>query len=56
MGSCQMHRRMLNYAKILSEDFPLVRVDLYCEFGKIFFGELTFLATGGGVSFKAAKV
>lgn len=38
---------MLNYARILSSDFPLVRVDLYCEFGRIYFGELTFLATGG---------
>lgn len=38
---------LLEYAKKLSEDFPIVRVDLYSEFGKITFGELTFLPTGG---------
>lgn len=38
---------MLNYARKLSKDFPIVRVDLYSEFGNIIFGELTFLATGG---------
>lgn len=39
--------KMLQYASILSADFPIVRVDLYSEFGQIIFGELTFLATGG---------
>lgn len=34
--------KMINIAKILSEDFPFVRVDLYEEFGKPIFGELTF--------------
>lgn len=38
---------MLNVASVLSEDFPIVRVDLYSEYGNIYFGELTFLATGG---------
>ena len=38
---------MLRYASRLSQDFPIVRVDLYCEFGKVIFGELTFLPTGG---------
>lgn len=38
---------MLDYARKLSKPFPIVRVDLYCEFGKILFGELTFLPTGG---------
>lgn len=33
---------MLEYARKLSKGFPQVRVDLYCEFGKIYFGELTF--------------
>ncbi len=51
----ELLKEMLNYAKILSEDFPLVRVDLYCEFGKIFFGELTFLATGGVFRLKPQK-
>lgn len=39
--------KMIAYAKVLSKDFPLVRVDLYSEFNRIIFGELTFLATGG---------
>lgn len=43
----KMLQEMLQYASVLSEQFPLVRVDLYCEFGKIYFGELTFLATSG---------
>lgn len=42
---------MIRVAEILSEDFPHVRVDLYCidENGKesIYFGELTFYHTGG---------
>lgn len=38
---------MLNYASKLSADFPLVRVDLYCEFNQIIFGELTFCPNGG---------
>lgn len=38
---------MLKYAAVLSKDFPIVRVDLYSASGKIIFGELTFLATGG---------
>lgn len=40
-------KEMLAVAAALSEEFPIVRVDLYSEFGKIYFGELTFLATGG---------
>lgn len=40
-------KEMLDYASKLSKNFPLVRVDLYSEFGKITFGELTFLPTGG---------
>lgn len=42
---------MLSYASILSRDFPIVRVDFYCEYEKIIFGELTFLATGGLIRF-----
>ncbi|MCH3919902.1 MAG: glycosyl transferase [Sphaerochaeta sp.] len=38
---------MLSYARRLSKDFPLVRVDLYCEEDTIMFGELTFLHYGG---------
>ena len=42
---------MLEYARKLSEDFSLVRVDLYNEFGKVIFGELTFLHFGGVTPF-----
>lgn len=34
--------KMVEYAKILSKDFPFVRVDFYNDNGKIIFGELTF--------------
>lgn len=39
--------RMLEIARILSEDFPHVRVDLYNIDGKIYFGELTFYNGSG---------
>ena len=42
---------MLRIAKILSEDFPFVRVDLYNVEGKIYFGELTFYPWTGYVQF-----
>ena len=42
---------MLEYARKLSSEFPLVRVDLYCEFDQIIFGELTFLHFGGVTPF-----
>ncbi|MGY3749283.1 ATP-grasp fold amidoligase family protein [Vagococcus acidifermentans] len=38
---------MIQAAKILSEDFPFVRVDLYSEKGRVIFGELTFTPMGG---------
>lgn len=38
---------MVTVAEKLSEDFPLVRVDLYNENGRIIFGELTFLHHSG---------
>ncbi len=34
--------KMIEICKILSSDFPEVRVDLYSENGKVYFGELTF--------------
>lgn len=43
---------MLNIAKKLSEDFPHVRVDLYEEEGRIYFGELTFFHFGGFTKFE----
>lgn len=39
--------RMLEISKILSADFPFVRVDLYEVKGKIYFGELTFSPASG---------
>lgn len=51
----KMWDQMLEYASTLSKDFPLVRVDLYCEFEKIIFGELTFLHFGGTTAFDPEK-
>lgn len=42
---------MIEYAQILSEDFPHVRVDFYEVDGKIFFGELTFFHASGFLKF-----
>lgn len=38
---------MIELARILSKDFPFVRVDLYNVDGKIYFGELTFYPASG---------
>jgi hypothetical protein len=38
---------MIEIAKVLSEDFPFVRVDLYNIDGEIYFGELTFYPENG---------
>ena len=43
--------KMLEIAAVLSEDFPAVRVDLYCVNDKIYFGELTFFPWSGYVQF-----
>lgn len=37
---------MIEYAERLSMDFPIVRVDLYNEEGRVYFGELTFTHFG----------
>ena len=44
--------RMLEIAERLSEGFPYVRVDLYNNGGKIYFGELTFYPWSGYVQFE----
>lgn len=44
--------KMVEYAKILSEDFPHVRVDFYDIDGNIVFGELTFHTGGGYMNFE----
>lgn len=38
---------LIKYAKILSEGFPHVRVDLYLVKGKVYFGEMTFTNGAG---------
>lgn len=42
---------MLRIAKLLSKDFPMVRVDLYSTQGKVIFGELTFYPGNGILEF-----
>lgn len=42
---------MIQIAERLSEDFPMVRVDLYLVQNKIYFGELTFYPWSGYVQF-----
>lgn len=43
--------KLLEIAKVLSKDFPFVRVDFYNFENKIILGELTFFPGGGFVSF-----
>ena len=43
--------KMLEIAQKLSEDFPMVRVDLYNIDGHIYFGELTFTPYGGTITY-----
>lgn len=40
-------KQMLDVASKLSKGIPIVRVDLYSENGRIYFGELTFTPGGG---------
>lgn len=46
-----MLEKMIEIAEKLSEDFPMVRVDLYLVQSKIYFGELTFYPWSGYVQF-----
>lgn len=43
--------KMMEIAKILSEDFPAARVDLYLIDGNIYFGEITFFPWSGYMDF-----
>ena len=43
--------RMLEVAKILSQDFPYCRVDLYEVEGQVLFGELTFTPQGNVMNY-----
>ena len=47
--------KMLEYARRLSAEFPILRVDLYNINGQIFFGELTFTSLGGMMNFFTQK-
>lgn len=40
-------KEMFDLADFLSKSFPFLRVDLYCENDKIYFGELTFFPKSG---------
>nr|WP_296455933.1 ATP-grasp fold amidoligase family protein [uncultured Acetatifactor sp.] len=47
--------KMLEYAKLLSKDYPFVRTDFYCIDDKIYFGELTFYPASGFEKFEPEK-
>lgn len=40
-------RKMIEYAEILSKEFPHARIDFYCFDKKIYFGEITFYHASG---------
>lgn len=42
-----MYEELVSVAEKMAEDFPFVRVDLYCTGSHIYFGELTWCPTGG---------
>ena len=46
------YERMIEIARMLSKDFPHVRVDLYNIDGNILFGETTFYPGSGYMQFK----
>lgn len=47
---------MIRYAEILSEDFEVVRVDLYVSNSKVYFGELTFTSNGCRMAYFSQKI
>jgi len=47
--------KMIEYAKVLSEDFKFVRVDFYEINGKLYIGELTFTPGAGFFHYKDSK-
>ena len=46
---------LFDAARILSKDYPIVRVDFYHENGRLYFGELTFLHFGGVQCFEPSS-
>lgn len=51
IGKPKNFEKMVEYARILSKDFPHVRVDFFNIDGQIVFGELTFQSAGGYTKF-----
>lgn len=49
-------KEMIKYAEILSEDFNVVRVDLYIANSKIYFGELTFTSNGCRMAYFSERI
>lgn len=47
--------KMIEFSKVLSKDFPHVRVDFYEVDGHLYFGELTFYHFSGFMPFKPSK-
>lgn len=47
--------KMIEFSKVLSENFPHVRVDFYEVDGHLYFGELTFYHFSGFIPFKPSK-
>lgn len=45
-------QKMIGLAEQLAKDIPFVRVDFYCNFDKILFGEMTFYPGSGFESFQ----
>ncbi len=45
--SHRQFEEMKSYAAILSEPFPLARIDFYCVDAQVWFGEITFYHAGG---------
>jgi hypothetical protein len=41
------YNKMLEFAKLLSKNFPVVRVDFYEHDNKLYFGEMTFTTSSG---------
>ena len=48
-------KKMQHMASVLSKPFQFVRVDLYCVYGKIYFGEMTFFDGGGWSGFSKVE-
>ena len=46
---------ILDAARELTRDFPIVRADFYHEKGKLYFGELTFLHGGASVAYNPGE-